>query len=221
MFGRKSLRDQNQTIVAEIQNGHRRKPVHQVPAVLRNGRVDPVEQFAFEQFAWFGATLDQHTNERWSFEETNQTMLRSGEGGEYGRRWNIYFNSLHLGWIEVSPDPGTFAVLGNRVEDYAASPKAAMEMELSFMQFIPADEAFNILYWPSLVMQPSSDGYEAARQRASIAANAARTGYLWDVMQAGGEYVPDLSFRAEGPYSIYRNTVEHWKKTGFNPFMDL
>ena len=44
------------------------------------------------------------------------------------------------------------------------------------------------------------------------------TRHMWDLMCLGDQYVPDLEFSAEGPYGVFRETVERWKEAGYKPF---
>lgn len=219
MFSRKTLHDEYAKTIAEIDEGQRREPQHDVPLVPQSswGTVDTVDQFAFHEFAWLGATLDWSTEDEWSFEETSDTMRRASylDSPNHGRRWIVYYNRLRLGWVEVSAAP--LKLLGT-VDDYRASPQARVDMELSLMRFIPTGAAFSILYQTSFFMQSTEGGYDAARERARVAADSAMTWYMWDVMRAGDQYVPDLQFSAEGSYAVFRETVAHWKETGFSPF---
>ena len=85
------------------------------------------------------------------------------------------------------------------------------------MRFIPSKAAFGILYQAAFVMQSTEGGYDAAQDRARQAAESAMTRYMWDVMQAGEEYIPDLEFSAAGPYAVFRETVAQWREAGFDP----
>lgn len=219
MFGKKSLHEEYAKAIAEIDEGQRREPKHDVPTAAKSkwGTVDPVDQFAFEEFAWLGATLDRATDDAWSFEETSDTARRAWylESPEYGRRWIVYYNNLKLGWIEVSADPEK---LFGTIDDYRSAPRARVDMELSLMRFVPMEAAFGILYQASFCMQPTDGGYDAVRERARLEAESAMTRYMWEVMRAGEEYVPTLEFSAQGSYAVFRETVAHWKETGFSPF---
>jgi hypothetical protein len=219
MFGRKTIHEEYAKAVKEIDEGQRREPKHNVPAVAKSkwSTVDPVDQFAFEEFAWLGATLDWATDDAWSFEETSDTMRRAWylDSPEYGRRWTVYYNGLRLGWTEVSASPKK--LLGT-VEEYRADPQAQVDMELSMMRFVPTEAAFGILYQTAFFTQSIRGGYDAARERARLTAESAMARYMWDVMRAGEEYVPDLQFSAEGPFAMFRETVADWKESGFSPF---
>lgn len=218
MFGRRTLQNEYAKAIAEIDNGHRRQPHHDVPVALRkHGDVDPVDQFAFEEFAWFGATLDWSTDDAWSFEETSDTTRRASylDSPDHGRRWLIYYNALPLGWIEVSASPiKPFC----SVDEFRASPQARIDMKLSLMRFIPTDAAEGILYQSAFYMQSIEDGYDAARARARVEAQSAMTRYMWSVMCAQDEYIPILEFSAEGSYAVFREAVARWKENGYNPF---
>lgn len=98
MFSRKTLHDEYAKTIAEIDEGQRREPQHDVPLVPQSswGTVDTVDQFAFHEFAWLGATLDWSTEDEWSFEETSDTMRRASylDSPNHGRRWIVYYNRL-------------------------------------------------------------------------------------------------------------------------------
>lgn len=220
MFGRKTIRDEYAQAVAEIRGGSRRMPRHDVPAHLRGKHAiraaDPIEEHAFREFAWLGAALDHGTGEAWSFEETSDTMRRAHylESPEYGRRWTVYYNALKVGWMEVSPQP--IKLLGS-IQEYVADPNACLDMELSFLRFMPHREVATLLANAALLMESEEGGYPAARGRASVKALEAMTEHLWDVMSAGDEYLPDLFFSVEGSYQVYRERVAHWRSSGFDP----
>lgn len=224
MFGKKSLHDEYAKVIAEVRDGKRRQPKHDVPATLRGrynpAKVDPVDQHVFDEFAWFGATLDWATDDAWSLEETSDTMRRAWylDSPDYGRRWTIYYNDLRMGWVEASATPTR---LFGTVEEFIANPSARVDMSLDMVRFVPADHVLGLLLQASLMMQSTeSGGYEAALERAKLHADAYMVRYLWEVQRVGDEYVPDLDFFAEGPYAVYRETVAHWRKTGFDPFKE-
>lgn len=217
MFGRKSLHDQHAKAIAEIDYGRRRAPLHDIPvAPKKRGPIDPVDHFAFDAFAWLGVTLDFMTAAAWSFEETSDTMRRAPylDSPAYGRRWVVYYNALRLGWLEVSASPER---LFCSVDDFRTSPQAQIDMELLLMQFVPVDDASNILYQAAHLMQAGDGGDQFARGRAQQAAESAMTRYLWDVMRAGERFVPILSFSVKGPYEVYRQTLMRWEAAGFDP----
>ncbi|WP_292186515.1 hypothetical protein [Mesorhizobium sp.] len=135
---------------------------------------------------------------------------------DYGRRFLIYYNSLKLGWVEVSANPEK---LFGTIDEFHADPRARLDMELSMMRFVPQEDVFGLLYQASFMMQDIADSYDAARERARTSAESAMTGYMWEVMRAGDQYVPDLQFSADGSYAVFRETVAHWKESGFDPFL--
>jgi hypothetical protein len=151
-------------------------------------------------------------------EETSDTMRRAWylDSPDYGRRFVIYYNSLKLGWVEVSANPEK---LFGTVDEFHAAPRVQLDMEMSMMRFIPHENAFGLLYKAAFLVQDVAAGYDAARERARTLAESAMTGYMWEVMRAGDHYVPDLQFNAEGTYAVFRETVAHWKETGFDPFL--
>lgn len=51
---------------------------------------------------------------------------------------------------------------------------------------------------------------------ANAAAVSAMITYGWEVTRAEDEYVPSMEFSTEGPYAIYRETVAHWQRSGFD-----
>lgn len=221
MFGSKSIHDQYEKVISEIQDGKRRDPKHEIAGGLRgkwdrSSAADPVDQYAFDELAWFGAALDHGTGDAWSLEETADTMRRAWylDSPSYGRRWIIYYNALKLGWIEVSATP--LKVLGT-VDEFRADPMAQLDISLGFMRFVPHDVAFGLLYQASFLMQSVADGYDAARERARSAAESAMVRHIWEVMRAGDQYVPDFDFSAEGPYDVFREMTAHWKQSGFDP----
>lgn len=221
MFGRKSICDDYARAIAEINEGRRREPQHGRPEATQSRwgprKVGSVDQHVFEEFSWFGATLDWSTAEAWSMKETSDTMRRAWylDSPEHGRRWIIHYNALKLGWIEVSAAPKK---LFGTADEFRADPAARIDMELHLMRFIPSEDAFGLLYQVSFLMQSLEGGYDLARERAKLAAESVVTHYMWDVMRAGDQYVPELDFTAEGPYAVYRDILRHWKETGFNPF---
>ena len=169
MFSRKTIHDEYVKVIKEIDGGERREPQHDRPATVggRYGadRGDPVDQAAFDELALFGATLDWSTSDAWCIEETSDTMRMAWylDSPDYGRRFLIYYNSLKLGWVEVSANPEK---LFGTVEEFHTAPRARLDMELSMMRFIPQEDAFGLLYQAAFQMQDVADSYDAARERA-------------------------------------------------------
>ena len=221
MFSKKTIHDEYAKVIKEIDGGERREPQHDRPATLGGkygaDRGDPVDNAAFDDLALFGATLDWGTSDAWCIEETSDTMRRAWylDSPDYGRRFLIYYNSLKLGWIEVSANPEK---LFGTVEEFRADPRARLDMELSMMRFVSQEDAFGLLYQASFMMQDIADSYDVARERARTLAESAMIGYMWEVMRAADQYIPDLQFSADGPYAVFRETVVHWKESGFDPF---
>lgn len=222
MFGRKSIHDEYTKAISEIDEGQRRKPQHDRPAgnLSESGwaGATPAQQHVFNEFVWFGATLDRLTADPWSIEETSDTVLKAELFGlrEHGRRWIVYYNILKLGWLEVSAD-GLASL--KSIEEFRAAPEVHIDMHLSLMRFIPSEDAFGLLYQAAFLMQSleDEDGYDAARERARLPARFAMTDYLWEVSRAGDQYVPDLDFLVIGPFAVYSKLVADWKQAGFDP----
>jgi len=102
------------------------------------------------------------------------------------------------------------------VEDFVATPKARIDMQMHDVRWVPAEDVFGLLYQAAFMMEGTADGYDAARQRASRVAESAMTMYSWEVNRAGDEYVPSMEFSADGPYTVYRETIAHWNESGFD-----
>lgn len=222
MFGRRTIHDEYAKTIREIREGRRREPKHDWPETLLGKQkaryFHPFDEIIFDEFAWFGATLDWETDDKWSMEETSDTGLRSWHHIDmpaYGRRWTIYYNALEIGWLETYW--GTRPPAKN-VEEFRANPSARIDMELNLMRFIHPENAFSLLRKTSYLMQGVEDGYEAASARARQAAESAMIQYMWEVMRIGDEFVPQLRFSAEGPYGVYRKQVEFWVEGGHDPF---
>lgn len=219
MFGKKTLREEYATLIQEIIAGDRRVPQHDCPAGLRGryseANVDPVDQHFFDQAGLIGPTLDWNTNDAWSFEETSDTMRRAWylDGPDYGRRWTIFYNNLKMGWIEASAAPES---RHDDVDAFVASPRAQIDIELHDVRWLPADHILGLLHQAALLMEGVNDGYDAANERARRAAETAMTLYNWEVNRAGDTYVPSMEFSAQGPFAIYRESIAHWEKSGFD-----
>jgi hypothetical protein len=220
MFGKKSIKEEYQKALLEIEEGQRRRPQHDHPMGPRGkyspGDVDAVDQHFFEQASLLGPTLDWHTADAWSFEETSDTMRRAWyiDSPDYGRRWIIYYNGLKMGWMEASASPER---LFGTVDDFTKSPKAQIDIELHDARWVPADNMLGLLFQAAFLMQGTKEGgYDGARDRARREAESAMTLYSWEVMRAGDEYVPSMEFSSEGSYAVYRETIGHWKESGFD-----
>lgn len=220
MFGKKTLREQYVKFADEILEGKRRSPQHDHPTGLRgrypsSADIDPVDQHFFNEAFLLGPTLDWHTVDAWSFEETSHTMRMAWylDSPDYGRRWVVYYNNLKLGWMEASAAPER---LFGTVEEFVASPNARIDMMLHELRWVPAEHVFGLLYQAALLMEGSDDGYDTARQRGRQVAESAMMIYNWEVNRAGDEYVPIMEFSTEGPYSVYRETIAGWQASGFD-----
>ena len=220
MFGKKTIRDEYAKAVNEIVEGRRRDPKHQWPDGTKSkwgpGNVDPVDQYVFDEFYLFGATLDRETSDAWSFESTSDIARRAWylDSPEYGRRWIVSYNAIKLGWVEVSASP---AKLFGTVDEFRLDPAVRVDLQLDLMRFIASEDTFGLLYEVAFYMQHAEGGYDEARARARLKAESSMTHYMWDVMLAGNEYVPELNYAVSGPYTVFRETIAHWQETGYDP----
>lgn len=222
MFGR-SITKEYAEVIKEIDEGKRRQPQHDHPQHARGrcgGSVDPVEEYFFDEIKLLGPCIDLDTDPKWCLEETSDTVLQAlwRDQPDYGRRWNIYYNALKVGWLEAYATPNT--LLGS-VDEFVAAPQAAFDLQIDYARWIPDEHVYGFLTQASMMMQDTTDGYDPARLRASHEAVRAMTLYNWEVQRAADEYVPTLNHSARGTYAVYRKRVAHWKVTGFDVFAGL
>ena len=104
-----------------------------------------------------------------------------------------------------------------RPETFAVNPRAEVEVELNYLRFVPYTDAHSLISTVALLIGQSGDDSEAARSKAAGVATAALTGHLWESVRRAGIDM-SFEFRTEGPYDLLRETVDHWKSGGIDPF---
>ncbi|MEO5326185.1 hypothetical protein PV773_22985 [Mesorhizobium sp. CC13] len=206
-------------IKALIEEGKRHRPQHQQPKSLVEGGavksfITAAHEVLFEDFRWFGATLNQHIAEPWAVEELNDTDVRGIEGPEVGRRYQVYYNACRMGTMQVTTGGHEWIF---RPETFAENRQARVEVDLNYLRFVPYTDTHSLISTVALFIGKFGDDGDVARAKASAVATAALTGHLWESVRN-----PDIDmsfeFRTEGPYELLSDTTDHWKANGIDPF---
>jgi len=226
LFGQRSIIKDYAAIIKGIKRGVRRKASHDRPASLaENGFssfITPAHEVLFADFDWFGATLNWYVRGPWCVEEMRDTLLRDGDDPDLGRRYKVYFNNIELGKLEVGLGVQNFS-LDTSAERFRVNRSARIVMDINYLRFVPYTDAHVFLsaieFLLGSVSDPASaESVQAARNDASSRATAALSGYLWEAFRTQDEYVPAFEHSTEGPYVMFRHTIEHWKAGGLNAF---
>lgn len=217
MFGKRGITKDYERIIKEIEEGERRESKHDRPTSLaRNGFtsfVTPAHEVLFADFDWFGAVLDRGVQGPWSIEEMSDTLIRDGEDPDLGRRYKIYYHSIDMGTLQISV--GGLS-LDMSAEWFKANRSARAVLKLRWLRFVPYDDAHHLLSSLELFLGPFENN-EAARARANGIATSALTACLWEAFRIE-DTLPWFEHRAEGPYTLFRETADHWKVGGIDPF---
>lgn len=200
--------------------GERHAPLHQQPKSLIEGGalasfITAAHETLFEDFRWFGAMLNQHVAEPWAIEELNDTSIDGTDGPEIGRQYQVYYNACKMGTMQVTVGGHGWIF---RPETFPDNRLAYVEIELSYLRFVPYNDIHSLLSQIILFIGRFEDG-EAARARASEGSTAALTGHLWESVR-NPEIDMSFEFTTEGPYDLLRKTVDHWKSGGIDPFRE-
>jgi hypothetical protein len=214
----RTMAQQHSEIVKLMMDGDRHKPQH-MRATSRGvgGSITAAHKLMFDLFNWFGPALNQHVSQPWAAEELANTLVRDpwSDSPEFGRRYRIWYNAAELGMVQV-------IVAGtdwfHHPDRYREHPEAEAIVSLSWMRFVPYDDALSFIAGISRLMGRVVD-QERFQENAEMAATAAMTRYLWETMLAEGEYIPDFYWRARGPFEGLRLTTAHWAESGIDPFI--
>lgn len=122
-------------IKAQIEEGERHKPEHQQPVSLAAGGaiaswITPAHETLFEDFRWFGAVLNEHVAEPWSFEELNDTSARGYDAPDIGRQYHVWYNACRMGRMQVTC--GDYPIM--KPERFADNRQAHIEIELNYLR---------------------------------------------------------------------------------------
>lgn len=227
MFGPKKLSDEDAGIIKEIQEGERRKPKHNRPKSVRDSGLDsfvtPAHEVVFEDFDWFAAVLNYTVSDPWAVEETPRTEIRDimTDGPYLGRTYKVYYNSLLMGDLQVTrgidlQNQHKFSGIIPTMEEALKHRYAEVIIELHYMRWVPYADALSLIVSLERLLGPSHD-QKADGDRASVAAVAALTAYLWESASVE-DVVMSFDHRIDGPYEGLRIYTEHWQKEGFDPF---
>lgn len=218
MFGKRSIFRDYAGIISQINDGERRAPQHIQPVSLRedgwDSFVTPAHDVVYEDFRWFGAMLNRHVSEPWSIEELPDTLIRSLDEPDKGRRYRVHYNACVMGTIEV-----TVGGIRHLLEPdaFASQPTALALVDLNYLRFTPFEDVLSLLASIGLLLGRCEDR-DVAYGAAVAAATPSLTAYLWECMRIE-DSVPSFQHRVEGPYELVRLTTTHWQTSGFDPFV--
>ena len=232
--------EDNDWIRKEIYDGERREPRHDRPSSLNphgwKTFVSPPLEILYAEFDWFGAVLDQQVGGGWAIEETSNTIIRGPDAPQLGRTYMVYYHSIKMGDLEVG-----LGGYSPTAEAYVKNSHAIANLRLFNLRLVPYVQAHHLVSQLELLLGPFEKtsfavdwaqvfpayfdtclGYEpdiaAARARARDAATSALTSYLWEAYRHADDYGPVFEYTTGGPYTLLRDTVEHWKKNGIDPY---
>ncbi|WP_284339069.1 hypothetical protein [Devosia nitrariae] len=222
MFGKPSILKEYAGLARQLEEGERRPPQHERPrSVTDKGFASFATsgvQAVFEAFEYFGTLMNRQVSDPWTIEETSDTLVKDirSDSPELGRTYRVYYNGVRMGRLQVT-EGVTADGLGKDIEWHREHRSAYVILELDNLRFVPYDDVLSMVSTVELLVGVFDDN-DLARARAKSSAAAALTGYLWEVMRAGDEYVPPFEHRVDGPYDLLKITTDHWKERGIDPF---
>ncbi|MGO8145239.1 hypothetical protein AB9F42_20525 [Rhizobium leguminosarum] len=199
--------------------GERHKPRHQQPESLEAGGavasgIEPAHHIVFEDFRWFAAVLNLHLP-AWAIEELNDTHFRGDHGPAVGRRYKVWYNACQVGTMQVTIGIGRLL----ERERFKGERSARVELDLTYLRFIPYRDARGLVYQIALLIGASdSEDGEVSRTKAAATAADALGGHLWEAVRAP-EFGPSFDFYVDGPYDLLKSVVDDWKKQGIDPMV--
>ncbi len=195
----------------EIQEGEGRlrPPPILLLEATRRATLSPREIEFFELFNWFAVALESSIGESWTVDPVDVTYVRGPDRPVFGRRFLVFYNKVEMGRIEVSPGYD----LLNAQEDSVFA-----WVQLRHLKYVPFIDACNLITRIELYCGPF-ETQETSSARASGAATAALTGYLWDAMRVDttAETATLFEHDCTGPYTLFRDSVAHWTKNKVKP----
>lgn len=221
MFGKPTIFKEHAGLIRELETGARRPAEHVRPTAVTDSGFEsfatPDAQAIFSGFEYFAALLNQHVADPWTVEEQGKTLLNTMqiEGPALGRTYVVFYNGVNLGKIQVTAG---FHVGGFRegVEWHLENRAAIVFVELDYLRFVPFNHALSLISSIEFFVGPFQDG-DTSRTRARLEASASLTGYLWEAVRYD-DLVAEFYHRIEGPYDLLKQTTDHWKAEGVDPF---
>ncbi|MDR7029827.1 hypothetical protein [Rhizobium rosettiformans] len=206
-------------VMAKLE-GERHVPRHQQPKSLAEGGaiaswITPDHETLFHDFRWFGAVLNKHLTEPWAIEELPTTDAGGYDGPDVGRMYDVWYGSWKVGRMQVTLGTGLRMSKGKSPDKRSAF----LELDVSYLRFIPYQHARGLLYELALMVGDyHRDKDETCRAKAQALAANALAGYLWEAVRSP-DLNPALDFIVEGSYDLLRDQNDHWEKHGYDPIV--
>lgn len=204
-------------IIAQLA-GERHVPRQDPPASLAAGGaiaswIRPEHQTLFHDFRWFAAILNRHLADPWAIEELPDTNARGYDSPDIGRQYRVWYNACKVGRFQVTLGCGVLLSQGKSADKWSAR----LELELSYLRFIPYQDARGLLYELALMVGSfDRNNADACRSKAQAIAADALGGHLWEAVRMP-DVDPSFDFIVEGSYDLVRDQTDHWVKHGFDP----
>lgn len=223
MFGKPHIIKEYAGLIKQLEQGERRPAQHVRPHRVTDSGFESFAtagvQAVFEGFEYFGSLMNQHIADPWTVEETPDTLVKDllSDSPELGRTYLVYYNGVTLGRLQVTEGSNMNGGLREDISWHRENRAAYATLELDELRFVAYDDVLSLVSAVELLVGPFQDN-DIARPRARSIAAAALTGYLWEVIRSGDEYVPSFDHRVNGPYDLLKLTTDHWKEGGVDPF---
>lgn len=194
MFGNK-LQREFKDVLKGIREGSRREPKHNPPAsVEADGTtlLNPEHRIVWAELEAFAEHINimMHGGP-FSFEELPKIEFGL-EGPDYGRHYQLWYNSVPCGRLIIS-----VAHLLHATEGHGATA----ELDLDYAQLMPEAELRSMLRTLWFMFAKQEDG-AVMRAKADLEVLGVMTRHLWEV-QRQPEHVHNLHWRFDGPYEHY------------------
>jgi hypothetical protein len=190
------------------------EPQHGAPAGADEGgfsffMTDAYRRF-FQDFELFAELMNGHfKNGPWRLQQIGDPFLRHfGEDAQHGRRYDVFYNQVCVGDLEINPD---FKY------DTRSNPAVRVCVELADVRLLPYDEIYRfLLAIAHNLTGGSSDAFAEARQ----AIDSALLRALWDAAPWGrsarnGQFDKEPGARLAGAARLT------WRASGLAaPYLD-
>lgn len=124
---------------------------------------------------------------------------------------------MRLGRLQVTEGSNLTGTFREEDEWHRENRAAQALLNLEYLRFLHYDDVLSLVSAIELFVGPFENN-DIAKTRARANAAAALTGYLCEVQRADEQCVPDFEHRVDGSYDLLKQTTNHWKEGGVDPF---
>jgi hypothetical protein len=197
----KSLRDDHQRVIREIEDGAPIEPKHNPPTSIEQEGfetfISDADRMMFRDFEAFGTAINKRLRwGGWRLQERHTPLAMDHEGPRFGRSYTIYYNALELGRLEVVVD---------LLKGYSAeAPHVLADVDLDYLQFFSYETARSFLQ--TLAHELCADT-QPSLDRLTATVESALSEFLWETVRLPDVLLP-FHQRLEGQPLLYLDRGE-------------